>query len=294
MKNRKVSFILSFIVGLTFTSTGLTLMLLDMADLGMSIFFFLPLAIGISSGLLPNLKQAFLGTLASLAVFSVFVIATKIEGVICLLMAAPILLTAVWIGWWIGKMLRKNKGEPDVKASFAPILIFIVANILELFSGSSAVPDASTTSMVLNGTPEAVYAEIIEVDTVDVETNLLHKIGLPTPRKCVLTAAQVGGLRLCDFEEGRIVETIQELVPNEYLRMEVTEVELGHERTWLTFDEDIYQIEDLGDGTTRISRTTTYSSTLKPRIYWAYMEHLTIESEHDFVFRNLRKDVEGR
>ena len=73
--------------------------------------------------------------------------------------------------------------------------------------------------------------------------------------------------------------------------MEVTACEIGS-RSWLTFDEDIYKIESLKSGKTKITRTTSYFSNLKPRIYWELMELITIKSEQNFVFRNLKKDVE--
>lgn len=286
------SFKISFIVGLTFTSIGLILTLTGLADLGMAFFFFLPLAIGISSGLLPDLKQAIYGTLSSLFIFSLFLIATKAEGLVCVVMALPIILIAIWIGWAIGRSIRKDKKDTNIKFTIAPLLIFLVANLLEIFSGNPKVPASVSTSFILNNSPEKVYNSIIAVDTVDVETNLLQKIGLPTPRKCILTEAKVGGLRLCEFEEGTIVEEIKELVLNKYLRMDVIECNLDRERHWLKFKEDIYNIEDLTNGQTKITRTTTYTSTLKPRLYWEIMEGLTIKTEHDFVFRNLKKDVE--
>jgi hypothetical protein len=293
MKLKDKSFNISFIVGLSFTSLGLGLTLLGWADLGMAFFFFLPLAVGISSGLLPDLKEAIIGTISSLFIFSLFLVVTKAEGIICVIMALPILLLAMWIGWLIGRAIRSKKGEVHLKSTIAPVFIFLIVNILEIFSGNPSVPSSASTSIVLNATPESVYNSIIEVDTVDVETNFLQKIGLPTPRKCVLSEAKVGGTRLCEFEEGLILETIKEITPNKYLRMEVTECKLDRERHWLKFNEDIYNIESVDNRQTKITRTTTYSSTLKPRLYWELMEGLTIKTEHDFVFRNLKKDVEN-
>ena len=124
-------------------------------------------------------------------------------------------------------------------------MIFIVANVLELFIGNPFIKNEVSTTLTINGTPEQVYKAIIQVDTVNVETNFLQKVGLPTPRKCILTEERVGGLRLCEFEEGRIIETITEIKKNELLRMDVTECELGRERHWLKFHEDIYNISPI-------------------------------------------------
>ncbi len=197
-----------------------------------------------------------------------------------------------WMGYWT--LHEEKKGDdPTLKLTLSPFLIFIAAHLFELFNGNPAVPHSVSTTIELKGNPSEVYAAIIEVDTVDVETNFLQKIGLPIPRKCILTEEKVGGLRLCEFEEGRIVETITALKKNEYLKMDVTECKLNRERDWLQFDEDIYNIRTTGTNLSEITRTTTYSSNLKPRIYWEVMEALTISSEHEFVFRNLKKDVEN-
>src|SRR5690606_21632588 len=110
------SFKTSFFVGLSFCSLAITLMLIGLSDLGLGLFFFLPLAIGISSGMLPDLKQAILGTLVSLAIFSIFLITTKIEGVICVVMALPIIFISSLIGWAIGRFIRKkNEEENNIK-----------------------------------------------------------------------------------------------------------------------------------------------------------------------------------
>ncbi|NMM48125.1 polyketide cyclase [Marinigracilibium pacificum] len=292
MDFKNKSFKTSFIVGFVFCSVAIIFLLVGLSDLGMGLFFFLPLAIGISSGLLPNLKQAIWGTLASLGLFSIFLIVTNIEGFICVLLALPILLISALIGWFIGRLFRKkNKDETNLKVTVLPFLIFIAASFLELFTGNPFVKNEVSTTFKIKGTPEQVYNSIIQVDTVDVETNLLQKAGLPIPRKCILTEEKVGGLRLCEFEEGRIVETITEIKKNELLRMDVTESKLGRERHWLKFHEDIYNINPINDELTQITRTTSYSSNLKPRIYWEIMESLTIRIEQDFVFRNLVKDV---
>jgi len=293
MSFKNKSFRTSFIVGFSFCAIAIFLMTIGFMDLGWAMFLFLPLAIGISSGMLPNLRQAIGGTVVALIFASILLAFTHIEGVICVVMALPILLLCSWIGWGIGRMIRKkDENENKLQTSLAPFLIFIFATVFELFNGNPFVPSSVSSTVVINGSASQVYDSIIHVDTVDVEINLLQKMGLPIPRKCLLTEEKIGGLRYCEFEEGQIVETIKEIKKNEYLRMEVTECKLGKERNWLKFDEDIYSIREVGKNQTEITRTTTYSSNLKPRIYWKHIEALTISSEQDFVFKNLIKDVE--
>ena len=210
MKPNK-SFKTSFIVGISFMSIGLVLSLTGFSNMGMALFFFMPLAIGISSGILPDTKQAIYGVLLSLGVFLLF---TAIEGLVCIIMALPIILFAVGLGWAVGKIFRqmwKKKDEVNLKLSFSPIIIIAIAYFFEVFSGSTMVPAAVSSTVLLNASPSEVYNAIIEVDTVNVDLNLLQKLGLPIPRKCTLTKEKVGGLRICDFEECQIFETITEI-----------------------------------------------------------------------------------
>ncbi|MGB0521907.1 MAG: polyketide cyclase [Flammeovirgaceae bacterium] len=290
------SLIISFVIGITFTLLGLACILMDFMPLAYGIFIALPLAIGVSSGILPDVKQAIIGTMSSLVVFGLIAYFTESEGLVCLLMAAPVLLLAIGIGWSIGRIIRKNKQnqEANLKVAFYPFLILFTVGLFEFFAGDTKTHETVSSSIVLTASPSEVYQEIIAVDTVDVPLNVWHKIGLPTPTKCILTEEKVGGLRLCLFKEGQIVEKITALEKDRLLRMDVTEFDLGKPRDWLEFDEDIYEIEPLASGQTKITRTTTYLSSLKPRWYWEMAEKHTIEVEQDFVFRNLIRDIQNR
>ena len=107
-----------------------------------------------------------------------------------------------------------------------------------------------------------------------------------------MTAEKEGGLRICQFDEGTIIETITALRKNELLEMDVTEFDLPGQR-WLYFQKDIYRING-DDKSTTISRTTTYASSLKPRMYWKWIEKITIGAEQDLVFENLKNELSAK
>jgi hypothetical protein len=266
-----------------------------MAIYGISLFCLLPIAIGISSGILPDRRWAIFGTIVSLAIFLILLLTGQAEGFICILMAIPVVAGFIFLGYLIAYVIRKLLDKkPDNKVSvslFYPFLIFLAANFAEVFWGNSEIRDEVVTSMSVAYAPEKVYDKIINVDTVNVETGFLHKLGLPTPRKCILTAEKTGGKRICIFEEGTIIETIKEYKKGELLKMDVSEYKMPGMR-WLVFDEDIYTIKKTANGSA-ITRTTTYHSQLKPRFYWKFIENLTIGAEQEFVFRNLQKDLKN-
>lgn len=292
MSSSKKSFYISWIIGLTFSILAVVFLLIGWTGYGLSLFCILPIALGISSGILPDRKWALYGLFVALGIFLLLLVTGGVEGFVCILMAIPILVPFVFLGYLIAAVFRhfSKKNKDTINASiFYPFAFFILGSFIEMLMGNPKVREATTTSVVLAATPAEVYRNIIHVDTVDVETNFMHTLGLPVPRKCILTEEKIGGKRICVFEEGEIVETIKDLKQNELLKMDVSASDMLGMR-WLKFDEDIYKIEKTASGT-RITRTTTYYSELKPRFYWKMIEDLTIGSEQEFVFRNLQTDL---
>ncbi len=294
MTPQKRSFYLSWAIGLLFTLSGLVFLLLGQSFYGVALFCVLPVALGLTSGILPDRRWAFYGLILTLAIFFILVLAGGVEGMVCVLMAMPIVIPLIFLGYLIAELIRKlSRKKPEDKSFnislLYPFLVFLGMGFLELVMGNEQVQEATSTTLLVADSPAEVYRKIIHVDTVNVETNWLHNLGLPIPRKCTLTEEKVGGKRICVFEEGEIIETITELRPNELLRMNVAPSSmLGMH--WLRFDEDIYSIKAVANGT-EITRTTTYFSELKPRFYWKLIENLTIGSEQTFVFQNLKKDL---
>ena len=74
--------------------------------------------------------------------------------------------------------------------------------------------------------------------------------------------------------------------------MEVTKYTLPGIK-WLRFKDAEYYFRPQKNGTV-ITRVTTYYSSLKPRFYWRWCERSAIESEHNYVLSNLKKDLENK
>ena len=102
---------------------------------------------------------------------------------------------------------------------------------------------------------------------------------------------KVGGIRTCYFEGGQIVERITELEKGKILKMDVIDYQLTGKK-WLVFKEAIYTFEELKNGNCKMLRITSYTSELYPRFYWRPLEKIGIKQEHEYVFRNLKKDLE--
>ena len=238
------------------------------------------------------------GLVFSLVVFCILLLAGALEGMVCLFMALPLIIIAIALGYGVKKFLSrkstKENSNHTLKNSLLPLFLFAGFGFIEnaLLRNSKEVV-AVTTTRVFPYTPTEVYEAIKSVDTLIADKSFLMKLDLPVPQKCILEKEEVGGLRTCYFSGGTITERITELQKAKVLRMDVIDYKLTG-RKWLGFKEAIYYFDAVGEGSCRLTRITTYTSVLTPRIYWEPLEKIGISQEHAYVFQNLERDLKRK
>ncbi len=297
------SFRLSIILTFIFFCTGIAFLFLGLVDYSWVLFLLLPVVLGISIGALPDIRWAYLGAVVAAVSFLGFLLMAQLSGFICVVMAFALIIPLIFLGTVIIHLVKRYKEIKTDKMTvlLLPLIPFLIAAPTEHFLKQEKKQVVEvTTEQVFNYTPEQVYEAIKSVDTLDAEKPWLMKFDLPVPVKCVLEKEEVGGTRTCYFHKGNmsrgdygggtIVEKITELEKGKVLKMDVTDYNLIG-RKWLGFKQAIYYFDKVGDNSCKLTRITTYTSELTPRIYWEPFEKLGIQQEHEYVFRNLEKDL---
>lgn len=291
------SFLLGFALTFIFLGTGIVFLYAGLADYSWVFFLLLPVTLGMSIRGLPNRKWAYTGLIVCFALFLIFLIAGALEGFICVLMALPIVIIGLILGNWIGRLLRKfrdAKPPETLPVLLAPLLLFIIgAPVEKMTMDASESTSEVRSTIVLPYAPDVVYDGIKSMDTLVADKPWLMKLDLPIPYKCVLANEEVGGIRTCYFEGGQIVERITEMERGKMLRMDVIGYELMAAK-WLRFRQATYTFEVVGPPQchlTKMTRITSYSSALRPRFYWAPLEQIGIQQEHEYVFASLENKL---
>jgi hypothetical protein len=304
------SFRISIILTLVFFGVGLIFLFAGLAELNFILFGVLPFALGLSIGALPNWKRAFIAVGIATACMFICVVFMGLSGLICVVMALPFVTAIVLsVAFLVAVILHLVKRYRDIRNNnrlaihLLPLLLFMVAAPLsKQIAPVKDVVEEVRTEQIFNYTPEQVYDAIKSVDTLDAEKPYLMNFDLPVPTKCILEKEEVGALRTCyfdggnfssgDFGKGTIVERVTQLERGKVLKMDVIDCQIIG-RKWLGFKEAIYYFEPAGTRGCKLTRITTYTSVLYPRFYWEPMERLGIEQEHQYVFNNLKKDLEN-
>jgi hypothetical protein len=219
---------------------------------------------------------------------------TRWEGIICILMASPIVALGLFIGACVGYFVRGryiDRGEVRWKKTLVLVslcpLIIAAADRVERPFREQFSEETFTTEMIVNASSERTWDLVVRMERLDGEQPLLIRMGLPRPMRCELDKAEVGGQRVCFFDQGQINQEVTQWQRPHTMALKVTGNTLPG-RHWLTFVGAGYDLSTAGTQT-KIVRHTTIKTRLYPRWYWRPLERWGVTSEHDYVFANLRR-----
>jgi hypothetical protein len=300
------SFRISILLTFIFLGTGILFLFLGLVNFSWILFGLLPIVLGLSIGALPNRQWAIIGAAIAALFFLYGLLTIGVAGFLCIFYSIPLVLPLIFVGSVVTHLVNRYKSIKTEKFQILllPLIPFLIAAPIEslLMHDEESLIDVRT-EQVFDYTPEQVYDAIKSVDTLDAEKTFLMNFDLPVPTKCVLEKEEIGGIRTCYFDGGNlsrceygggtITERITEIDRGKILRMDVVDYNLVG-RDWLGFKEAIYHFEKVEGNKCRMTRVTTYTSVLTPRFYWQPLEKLGIEQEHEFVFRNLQKDLDDK
>jgi len=221
------------------------------------------------------------------------------EGIICCAMSSPLVAAGIAIGACAGYRFRgrliDNLPAPNkmtlILILLSPLFIAAADRVERPFRAVQQ-REVFTTQTTVAAPPERVWERVAATHTLDGPRPFLLRCGLPTPTRCELDRAGVGGRRVCYFDGGIIAQEVTRWESPSFMGLRVTESTLPG-RHWLSFIDASYELFAEG-AKTRIVRHTTIGTRLYPRWYWRPLERWGVTSEHDFVFANLRRWMETR
>jgi len=222
----------------------------------------------------------------------VLLIALGKEGVLCAVLALPIIAAALAGGVGLGIVVRSVLADRAKNRNATTGMLVLLAPTLILVGERIETPmlrqpriEIVQTAVEVSNPPERVWGNIVSIDSIQASKPLLMYVGLPTPQRCTLQGRGVGAKRTCYFNVGYIEETVTEWNPPYFMGLSIDRTHMPG-AYWLKFEAAEYRLEPHGTGTV-VTRRTTVSSYLHPSWYWRRFERLGVESEHGYILRDL-------
>lgn len=239
---------------------------------------------------------------------------TGFEGLVCLLMAAPLAFMVTALGALLGHSLQldRHRGQPRVRG-FEVLPIVSLPLLLmgaERLRPPVPVVHSVTTSLIVDATPAVVWEHVLRFPELAPPTDWLFTSGIAYPVRARIEGAGVGAVRYCEFSTGAFVEPITVWKPptaerEGLLRFAVThnppplrewswrELDPPHLDGFLMSRQGQFRLVPLDDGCTLLEGTTWYTQEVFPSEYWRLWSDAIIGRIHHRVLNHVAELAES-
>lgn len=253
---------------------------------GFVLFLGSPFIIGCVTGYIGNRRSDIGASATTRLVLSacflgcVFLLAVALEGVLCIILAAPLIALTAWLGGLMGRAiaLQGPGSAPGRTASSFVVLPLLLA------IDWVAPPDfafESVESIRVSAPQRDVWDAIVHMGPIPDPPALPFRWGLAYPMSGNIRGSGVGAIREGVFSTGVAYERVTAWHPNEELSFTVLsdpptlheispyrEVHAPHLNGYFRTLDARFTITQLADGHTLLTLTTRHELLLGPTFYW--------------------------
>lgn len=235
-------------------------------------------------------------TMISCVMTSIAFLFLGAEGLLCLLMAAPLVIGLGLIGATVGWAAGQRRNDNGARMALVPLGALAVT-----FGGGPMVgaPEASgevTTVWHLSAPPERVWPHVLNIPNMSEPDWWLFRAGVAHP---IRTETLPDGRRTCFLSTGPMPEVVIAREENRRLTFRVLktpaamkelnpfrEVHAPHLETVYRSKEGEFRLYPEGTGTRLVARST-YGLRMGPAWYWQLWSDAIVRHVHQRVVRSL-------
>lgn len=279
-----------------------------------TLFLAIPFGVGVLSVLIysyhepRSLGSCVLVAIGACALLAAAMLSIAFEGIICILMAAPIAGFLAICGGIAGFLIQLHW---PVRRQGPALLAAIVLGLpsMGIIEGTAAVTStefAVRSTIEIDAPPEAVWEQVIAFSTIPEPREWLFRAGIAYPKRAEIHGRGAGAVRHCVFSTGDFVEPIEIWDPPRLLKFSVSAcpapmeewtpygpVGTPHLRGFLVSRHGQFLLTRLPGGRTRLEGTTWYVHGLWPETYWRVWSDAIIHRIHRRVLDHIRKGAEA-
>jgi hypothetical protein len=307
----------SAVVSLLFTvPSGLALVLLGVQVLrnyGWGIFVALPFTMGFVAAAIHSARQprmlssCITVACLSIAVLGVPLLAFAVEGVICLLMAAPIAVPLAAFGGVCGYLVQRWRWSETGAPAFLSVLLIFAPGVQWFEHAAEVSPPTFVvrSTIEIHASPRKVWKQVVAFSQIPPPAEWIFRAGVAYPLRAEILGHGPGAERHCVFSTGAFVEPIQIWDEPHRLKFSVTQnpapmeewtpyshINPPHLHGFLVSSGGQFLLTPLPDGGTKLEGTAWYHHGLWPAMYWRWWSDAIIHRIHMRVLKHIRDEAE--
>ncbi len=251
---------------------------------GWTLFLLAPFFIGAATGYVANRRidlgawRTFNLVVVTHLVGALALLSFALEGVVCLVLAAPLVVGIGQLGALFGRSLATAR-RPPIADTFSGLIALPLAFAIE-----RGLPDTthftSTQVIDVRAPPAAVWTAVTHMGRIDAAPGPIFRLGFSYPTAGVIFGEGVGAIREGHFSTGVAYERVTEWSPGRRLTFAVLSdapslrelspyrtVHAPHVEGYFRTRTARFELTPIPGGT-RLTLTTTHELDLNPSIYW--------------------------
>lgn len=227
----------------------------------------------------------------------------KIEGMICLLMAAVLVagmvLVGIMISWSIQALVRQKKRGTQLHC-----VAFLALPLLMKWEAIRPLTPSvidQTTVMEINAPPDVVWRYVPGFPAILNPPKGWVARSLAYPIRSEIDGVGVGAARRCVLSTGTMPEVVTHWEPGKLLEFSVIDtpptmieqnpfghVESSHLEGYFQAKRGRFKLTALPNGRTRVEGTSWFSQNLWPHWYWEPIAMHTVSNVHQRVLGHIK------
>jgi len=276
-------------------------------DYAMGLFIWLPFVLGATSTLIYAYKNTIGRKLLRNNAYLVLLIVSlgllffAWEGVICLIMAAPLGILSSYAGFLTGYELTKTSVRNNT-ATAVTLMIFSVPALMAFEDTMKPTEDwrSVSTSIEINASAAKVWKNVVSFPQLEEPTEFIFKTGIAYPINATIQGKGIGAVRYCNFSTGSFVEPITTWDEPKLLKFAVVQqpepmkelsfydVHPNHLHGYWVSKQGQFKLTILPNGHTLLEGTTWYVNKIIPGIYWTLWSDFIVHKIHKRVLKHIK------
>ena len=306
-----LSIFLTSVLGLVFLGLGT----LVVGAYGWGLFVALPFCLGMFSVLLYSYHSprdwwtCLNVALLPVGILGIALILVAMEGVICVLMAAPFALGLSALGGILGYTIQVRHWRPKQTPAMLSIVILMIPASFGIEHAAALQPPTFEvrTAIEVNAPPEKVWNQVVAFAEIPPPTELLFRAGIAYPIRAEISGHGVSAVRHCIFSTGPFAEPIEVWDEPRLLKFGVTanpaplselspygNIQPRHLHGYFVSKQGQFLLTALPGGRTRLEGATWYQHAMWPAAYWHLWSDYIIHRIHLRVLQHIREVAEEK
>lgn len=282
-----------------------------LGDYGWTLFVFVPFITGFLPSYLASKKlelsrrECYSLSFTTLLAASIALLIFAIEGMICIVMALPILMLLVWLGAYVGFTI--NRKRPMLNSATVTVILTLYSLSFLSFDyinePNSLIP--IKTSIVVEAPIEKVWQNVVTFGTITEPNEFIFKTGIAYPKNATIKGTGVGAIRYCNFTTGSFVEPITTWAEPNLLQFSVESqptpmnefnpfwtIHPPHLDGYFKSHKGEFRLKKTANNETLLQGTTWYTVDIYPQFYWRIWSDLIIHKIHNRVLNHIKIESE--